>query len=226
MTEKLVFSDLELDLFQPKLPITFSNGGKDMAVSDTLVNESGCVICPVLAYLPDREYPVITPQGQYKYCAEIPLDKTRANRFLDHNSMLVRGKVSTIVALAGTGKTEALCQNAVDACLNDYNVLYISLELPTESVFNRIQTMTLNPLRNLQIVQAKHIRMNTRDICGIVKCARFQPDVVVLDNFNLVEPFDTSSDPDARRRTAYFELVDIARKNDISILTAEAVSPV
>lgn len=225
MTEKLVFSDLELDLFQPKLPITFSNGGKDMAVSDTLVNKSECVICPVLAYLPDREYPVITPQGQYKYCAEIPLDKTRANRFLDHNSMLVRGKVSTIVALAGTGKTEALCQNAVDACLNDYNVLFISLESSIEAIFNRTQTMTLSPLRNLQIVKGIH-RMNTRDVCGIIKCAKFQPDVVVLDYFNLVEPYATSSDPDARRRTAYFELVDIARKNDIAIVTAEAVSPV
>lgn len=226
MTEKLVFSDLELDLFQPNLPITFSNGGKDMAVSDSLVNESGYVACPVLAYLPDREYPVITPQGQYKYCAELPLDKTRVNKFLDHNSMLVRGKVSTIVALAGTGKTEALCQNAVDACLNDYNVLYISLDLTMESIFNRIQAMTLNPLRNLQIVQAKYLRMNTRDICGIVKGARFQPDVVVLDYFNIVEPCAMSSDPDARRRTAYFELVDIARKNDIAIVTAEAVSPV
>jgi hypothetical protein len=225
MTEKLVFTDMELDLFQPKLPITFSNGGKDMAVSDSLVNESGCVICPVLAYLPDREYPVITPQGQYKYCAEIPLGKLHVNKFLDHNSMLVRGKVSTIVALAGTGKTEALCQNAVDACLNDYNVLYISLELSMDSISNRIQNMALNPLRNLQIVQGKH-RMNMMDVCGIVKCARFQPDVVVLDYFNLVEPFDASSDPDARRKKAYFELVDIARKNDIAILTAEAVSPV
>ena len=225
MTEKLVFSDLELDLFQPNLPITFSNGGKDMAVSDSLVNEGGYVTCPVLAYLPDREYPVITAKGQYKYCAEIPLGKKRANKFLDHNSMLVRGKVSTIVSLAGTGKTEALCQNAVDVCLNDYNVLFISLELSIEAIFNRIQTMTLNPLRNLQIVKGI-TRMNTRDVCGIVKCARFQPDVVVLDYFNLVEPFATSSDPDARRRTAYFELVDIARKNDIAILTAEAVSPV
>ena len=225
MTEKLVFSDLELDLFQPKLPITFSNGGKDMAVSDSLVNESGYVTCPVLAYLPDREYPVITPQGQYKYCAEIPLGEIRVNKFLDHNSMLIRGKVSTIVALAGTGKTESLCQNAVDACHNDYNVLYISLELPMESIFNRVHNMALTPLRNLQIVKGIN-RMNTRDVCGIVKCARFKPDVVVLDNFNLVEPFATSSDPDARRRTAYFELVDIARKHDIAIVTAEAVSPV
>jgi hypothetical protein len=225
MTEKLVFSDLELDLFQPKLPITFSNGGKDMAVSDSLVNESGYVACPVLAYLPDREYPVITPQGQYKYCAEIPIGEIRVNKFLDHNSMLIRGKVSTIVALAGTGKTESLCQNAVDACHNDYNVLYISLELSMDAIFNRIQRTTLNPLRNLQIVKGIH-RMNTRDVCGIVKCARFQPDVVVLDYFNLVEPFATSTDPDARRRIAYFELVDIARKNDIAIVTAEAVSPV
>lgn len=225
MTEKLVFTDMELDLFQPKLPITFSNGGKDMAVSDSLVNESGYVTFPVLAYLPDREYPVITPQGQYKYCAEIPVGKIRVNKFLDHNSMLIRGKVSSIVTLAGTGKTEALCQNAVDACLNDYNVLYITLDASTEFIFNMVQTMALPPLRNLHITQGKR-RITTMDVCGIVKCARFEPDVVVLDYFSLIEPYATSSDPDARRRTAYFELVDIARKNNIAIVTAECVSPV
>lgn len=225
MTEKLVFTDVELDLFQPKFPTTFANGGQNMAVSDKLVNDRGYITCPVLAYLPDREFPVITPQGQYKYCAEVPLGKITANKFLDHNSMLIRGKVSSIITLAGTGKTEALCQNAVDACLNDYDVLYISLESSPEAISNRIYTMAIAPLRNLQITQGK-LHMNTMDVLGIVKCARFKPDVVIIDHFSLVEPFAAASDPDARRRTAYFELVDIARKHDVAILTAEAVSPV
>lgn len=225
MTEKLVFTDVELDLFQPKLPTTFANGGKEMVVSDSLENGNGYLTCRVLAYLPGREYPVITPQGQYKYCAELPVGKLRINKYLDHNSMLIRGKVSSIFALPGSGKTEALCEAAIDACLNDYTVLFISIETSMESIYNRIVNMAPKPLRNLEIAQGKP-KMTTKDVNRILLTTTNKPDVVILDYISLVEPDATSSNPDYRRRTTYFELVDIARKTDISIVTAEAVSPV
>lgn len=85
--------------------------------------------------------------------------------------------------------------------------------------------MAPNPLRNLKIVQGKP-RMTTQDVNTLITTCQFEPDVVILDYITLVEPYATSSNPDHRRRTTYFELVDIARKKGISILTAEAVSPV
>ena len=37
MPEKIVFTDMELELFQPKSPTTFDNGGQEMVVSDSLL---------------------------------------------------------------------------------------------------------------------------------------------------------------------------------------------
>lgn len=225
MTEKLVFTDMELDLFQTDSPTTFGNDGKVMVVSDSLMNGNGYLTSKVLAYIPGREYPVVTPTGQYKYCAEIPVGKIRINKYLDHNPMFIRGKVSSIVTLPSSGKTEALCQNAIDACLNSYNVLYITIETSMDAICSRIANMAPNPLRNLKIVQGKP-RMTTQDVNALITTCQLEPDVVILDYISLVEPYATSSNPDHRRRTTYFELVDIARKKGISILTAEAVSPV
>lgn len=216
---------MELDLFQADSPTTFGNDGKVMVVSDSLLNGNGYLTSKVLAYLPGREYPVVTPQGQYKYCAEIPVGKIRINKYLDHNPMFIRGKVSSIVTLPSSGKTEALCQNAIDACLNSYNVLYITIETSMDAICSRIANMAPNPLRNLKIVQGKP-RMTTQDVNTLITTCQLEPDVVILDYISLVEPYATSSNPDHRRRTTYFELVDIARKKGISILTAEAVSPV
>lgn len=225
MNQKLVYTDMELELFQQETPTTFGIGGKEMVVSDSLENRNGYITGKVLAYIPGREYPVITPQGQYKYCAELPVGKLHINKYLDHNSMLIRGKVSSIFAPPCSGKTEALCQNAVDACLNSYNVLYITLETSMESICSRIGNMAPNPLRNLKIAQGKP-RMTTQDVNTLITACELEPDVVILDYISLVEPYATSSNPEHRRRTTYFELVDIARKTDISIVTAEAVSPV
>lgn len=227
MIQKLVFTDMELDLFQPDSPTTFGKEGELMVVSDNIVNENGdgYLTCKVLAYIPGREYPVITQDGQYRYCAEIPVGKIRINKYLDHNPMLIRGKVSSILTLPSSGKTEALCQNAIDACLNSYNVLYIAIELSMDAICSRITNMAPNPLRNLKIVQGKP-RMTTQDVNTLITTCQFEPDVVILDYISLVEPYATSSNADHRRRTTYFELVDIARKQGVSIVTAEAVSPV
>lgn len=225
MTQKLVFTDMELDLFQPDSPTTFGNDGKIMVVSDSLENGNGYLTSKVLAYLPGREYPVVTSQGQYKYCAEIPVGKLRINKYLDHNPMLLRGKVSSIVARPGSGKTEALCQNAIDACLHDYNVLYITMETSMDALCSRIANMAPNPLRNLKIVEGKP-RMSTQDVNTLIKACQFEPDVVIIDYSTLLEPYAASSNQDSRRRMIYFELVDIALRNNIAIVTAEGVSPV
>lgn len=225
MTQKLVFTDMEIDLFQPDSPTTFGNDGEIMVVSDNLVNGNGYLTCKVLAYLPEREYPVITPQGQYKYCAELPVGKLRINKYLDHNPMLIRGKVSSIFARPGSGKTEALCQNAIDACLHDYNVLYITMETSMDAICSRIANMATNPLRNLKIVEGKP-RMSTQDVNAFIKTCQFDPDVVIIDYGTLLEPSAASSSQDTRRRAIYFELVDIALRSNIAIVTAEGVSPV
>ena len=216
---------MELDLFQSDSPTTVGKEGQIMVVSDNIVNGTGYITSRVLAYIPGRVYPVITKNGQYKYCAEIPVGKIRINKYLDHNNMFIRGKVSSIFALPGSGKTEALCQNAVDACLNSYNVLYITMETSMDAICSRIANMAPNHLPNLKIVQGNP-RMTTKDVNTIITTCQLEPDVVVIDYISLLEPYATSSNPDHRRRTTYFELVDIAMKNDISILTAEAVSPV
>ena len=225
MTEKLVFTDMELDLFQPDSPTTFGNDGKIMVVSDTLMNGNGYLTCKVLAYLPGREYPVVTSQGQYKYCAELPVGKLRINKYLDHNPMLLRGKVSSIFARPGSGKTEALCQNAIDACLNSYNVLYITMETSMDAICSRIANMAPNPLHNIKIVQGKP-RMTTQDVNTFIKSCQIEPDVVIIDYSTLLEPYTAYSNQEFRRRQIYFELVDIAMKNNIAIVTAEGVSPV
>lgn len=226
MIQKLVFTDMELDLFQPDSPTTFETNGELMVVSDNIVNGNGYLTSRVLAYLPGREYPVITKDGQYKYCAQIPVGKLRINKYLDHNHMFIRGKVSSIFALPGSGKTEALCQNAIDACFHSYNVLYITMETSVDAICSRIANMSPNPLHNLHIAQGKP-RMTTKDIDTFIKTCQFEPDVVVIDYISLLAPYlATSSNPDYRRRITYFELVDIAMKNDIAIVTSEAAAPV
>ena len=228
MVQKLTFTDMELDLFQPETPTTFGNEGKEMVVSDNLVNcnGNGYFTCKVLAYLPSREYPVVTPVGQYRYCAEIPVGKILNNKYLDHNSMLIRGKVSSIFALPGTGKTEALCKTAIDAGNQGYSVLYITLETSTASIYKRMANMAKG-LLPVVIIQGK-VRMTTKDINTLITSAKIRPDVVIIDYISLVDPDAASGETDYRidyriRRT-YSELVDIARKNEISIVTAEAVS--
>ena len=63
MIQKLVFTDMELDLFQPDSPTTFGNEGELMVVSDNIVNGNGYLTSMVLAYLRGWEYPVITLVG-------------------------------------------------------------------------------------------------------------------------------------------------------------------
>ena len=139
--------------------------------------------------------------------------------------MLIRGKVSSIFARPGSGKTEALCQNAIDACLHDYNVLYITMETSMEAICSRITNMAPNALRNLKIAEGKP-RMSTQDVNAFIKTCQFDPDVVIIDHSTLLEPYAASSNQDSRRRSIYFELVDIALSNNIAIVTAEGVSPV
>ena len=85
--------------------------------------------------------------------------------------------------------------------------------------------MAPNPLRNLKIVQGKP-RMSTQDVNAFIKNCQLEPDVVIIDYSTLLEPYAASSSQDNRRRAIYFELVDIAMKDDIAIVTAECVSPV
>ena len=85
--------------------------------------------------------------------------------------------------------------------------------------------MAPNPLRNLKIVEGKP-RMSTQDVNTLIKACQFEPDVVIIDYSTLLEPYAASSNQDSRRRMIYFELVDIALRNNIAIVTAEGVSPV
>ena len=227
MNQKLHYQDMELNLFQPSNPTIFGKEGHLMVVSDSLENGNGYLTAKVLAYIPGREYPVVTKDGQYKFCAEVPVGKISVNEYIHDNPFLMKGKVTTICARPNHGKTEALCRSAIAATNDGISVLYITMEFAEDSILNRINNMSDKPCRNLSIVTGRP-RMKTSDVqrtLDEISCI-VKPEVVIIDYVSLLYPVAHTKSQQDSRRAVYFELLDIAAKNDIAIITGESFSAV
>lgn len=246
-TQTIIYRGMELPVFKSESPHTFGNEGKLMAVS----NDGGpCIKAEVLAYVPSRDYPVITKDRQYRYCAELPDIPKQVNSYVTcKNSMLVRGMVSTVVCNAACGKTEVLCKNAADAYLEGNSVLYISMESPSHHILERCVKLAWKQVRSerdqeyglpvdskewtdanpphMNVVQGA-VNINTCSVKSLLHqyfvTQGVTPDILIIDNISLMKPkhcFGIKV-----RERVYSELVNIAREANIAIITAEHVKAV
>lgn len=121
-----------MPIFTSDVPVTFGNKGKEMVIAH---DTSLPTVETVLAYIPGRDYPVITQYAEYEHCAELP-ECPEVNAYLP-GTLLCRGKLSMVVSRPNSGKTELLCKSAIQACKSGNKVLYLSFELTADSVYRR-----------------------------------------------------------------------------------------
>lgn len=132
MRTYIEYEGRQLPLFKSDVPVTFGTKGKEMVIAH---DTSLPTVETVLAYIPGRDYPVITPYAEYEHCAELP-ECTEVNAYLP-GTLLCRGKLSMVVSRPNSGKTELLCKSAIQACKAGNKVLYLSFELTAEWVYRR-----------------------------------------------------------------------------------------
>lgn len=239
MCKKICYDGMAIDPFTSEEPVTFGTHGKIMVVAN---EDSRTFLTTVLAYLPGRRFPVITEGGEYKYCADIPAEPTidEVNSYFKGNPMLVRGKVSSLLSLPNGGKTEALCRNCISAIQEGYSVLFLSLELSVAAIYKRLAKLMYHTdhldintcgvidqhLGGKLTVNTGKLHMTIEDVQCLIENSTVKPDLVIVDYYCLLVPPYISSNASDRRRATYEALIDIARKSNIAILTAEAVSPI
>lgn len=234
MCKKICYDGMEIHPFTSEEPVTFGSNGKPMVVAN---EDSRTFLATVLAYLPGRSFPVITERSEYKYCAEIPDEPIQVNGYFKGNPMLVRGKVSTLMSFPNGGKTEALCMNCISACQEGYTVLYLALEMSEVATYKRLARLMYHTdnvdyntfgfinqhLGGKLTVTTGKVHMTTEDAQRLIENSTVKPDLVIVDYYSLLVPQDISSNASDRRRATYAALIDIARKYDVAILTAESV---
>jgi hypothetical protein len=132
MRTYIEYEGRQLPIFKSDVPVTFGNKGKEMVIAH---DTSLPTVETVLAYIPGRDYPVITQYAEYEHCAELP-ECPEVNTYLP-GTLLCRGKLSMVLSRPNSGKTELLCKSAIQACKAGNKVLYFSFELTAVSVYNR-----------------------------------------------------------------------------------------
>ncbi|MBR2305639.1 MAG: hypothetical protein IKA48_00255 [Fibrobacter sp.] len=141
MRTYIEYEGRQLPIFRSDVPVTFGNKGKEMVIAH---DTSLPTVEPVLAYIPGRDYPVITQYAEFEHCAELP-ECPEVNTYLP-GTLLCRGKLSMVVSRPNSGKTELLCKSAIQACKAGNKVLFLSFELTADSVYRRCAMLLYDTL--------------------------------------------------------------------------------
>lgn len=141
MRNYIEYEGRQLPLFKSDVPVTFGNKGKEMVIAH---DTSLPTVETVLAYIPGRDYPVITQYAEFEYCAELP-ECPEVNTYLP-GTLLCRGKLSMVVSRPNSGKTELLCKSAIQACKAGNKVLYLSFENTADAIYRRCAMLLYDTL--------------------------------------------------------------------------------
>ena len=165
---------------------------------------------------------------------------------------LGKGELAIFTAISGGGKSVALQNLTLNWALQNYNVLFISLELseglvskridsmltniPNTSIFRQIDKVELivkQKERHLGAIQVKYMKSgsNTNDIRAYLKEYQIQynrkPDMIVVDYLDLMSPNSRRVDPTnffAKDKLVSEELRGLAMEQEIILLTASQLN--
>lgn len=219
MTKTINYKNQSLPLFNPHEPVIFPDKGEQMAVGDC---EDAFDIANVLAYIPNRDYPVITKQSNYKYCAKLPLGSVIQNEYMD-SLPLQKGQVLVITDTSFTDILESLCKITLDATKAQKTVFFISAQNTVEDLYERLKNMADFPL-DKNPVYLKHgwKEMRPKEIQQEVRTleqSKKHPKVDLL----VIDSLEATLSPYRLRKDSLINLRNIARENNIAVVTSETL---
>jgi hypothetical protein len=220
MIKTLSYKNKALPVFNPKEPVVFPEKGEQMAVGDS---EDAFDIANVLAYIPNRDYPVITKESNYKYCAKLPEGSILQNEYLDSLS-LQRGQIHIITDTSFQNILESLCKIALDAAKSDSKVFFISSKTKVETLYERLKNMADFPLDKKPI----YLRNGWTNMCmtaeirnaiKLVEEAKEHPHIDVL----VIDALEATISPYMIKKESLLGLQNIAREKNIAVITSETI---
>lgn len=220
MIKTLSYKNKALPVFTPQEPVVFPEKGEQMAVGDS---EDAFDIANVLAYIPNRDYPVITKESNYKYCAELPEGSILQNEYMDSLS-LQRGQIHIITDTSFPDILESLCKITLDAADSGRKVFFISSKTNVNELYKRLKNMADFPLDKNPI----YLRNGWTNMCmtaeirnaiKLVEESKEHPHIDVL----VIDSLEATVSPYMIRKESLIGLQNIAREKNIAVITSETI---
>ena len=216
MIESIKYKTQTLPLFKPQEPAIFPKDGELMAVSNC---EDTFALAKVIAYLPSREFPVITNATHYKYCAKLPLGSVIQNEYMDSLS-LQKGQVHVITDTSFTDILESLCKITLDAAKAEKTVFFISALNTVDDLYERLKNIADFPL-DKNPIYLKHgwKEMRPKEIQQAVRTlekSKKHPKVDLL----VIDSLDATISPYRARKDSLLGLKELAKEKNIAVITS------
>lgn len=220
MIESIKYKDKALPVFNSQESVLFPQEGELMAVANC---DDAFALAKVIAYLPSREFPVITKAANYKYCAKLPEGSIIQNEYMDSLS-LQRGQIHIITDTSFPNILESLCKITLDAANSDRKVFFISSKTDLDELYLRLKNMADFPLDKNPI----YLRNGWTNMCmtaeirnaiKLIEESKEHPhiDVLVIDSLEaIIAPYMI-------RKEALIGLQNIAREKNIAVITSEII---
>lgn len=220
MTETINYKNKALPVFKSQEPVLFPNEGEMMAVANC---EDTFALAKVIAYLPSRDFPVITKAADYKYCAKLPEGSILQNEYMDSLS-LQRGQVTIITDTSFPNILEALCKITLDAANTDRKVFFISSKTKVDELYVRLKNMADFPLEKNPIYLKngwKNMTV-TSEIRNAVKTLEESKEHPKIDLL-VIDSLEATISPYKIRKESLIGLRNIAREKNMAVITSEII---
>lgn len=220
MIESIKYHDQALPLFNPKEAVLFPEEGELMAVSN---GEDAFALAKVIAYLPSREFPVVTKATHYKYCAKLPLGSVIQNEYLDSLS-LQKGQITIITDTSFPDILESLCKITLDAANSGKKVFFISSKTKVETLHERLNNMAdfsldKNPIYLRNGWTNMCMTAEIRNAIKVLEESKEHPKIDAL----VIDSLDATISPYMIRKESLIGLRNIAREKNIAVITSEII---
>lgn len=220
MTKTLSYKNKALPVFNSQESVLFPQEGELMAVSNC---EDADALAKVIAYLPSREFPVITNAADYKYCAKLPEGSILQNEYLESLS-LQRGQITIITDTSFPKILEALCKITLDAANTDNKVFFISSKTKVETLSERLKNMADFPLEKNPIYLKNGwtnmcMTAEIRNAIKVLEESKKHPKIDVL----VIDSLEATISPYMIRKESLIGLQNIAREKNIAVITSEII---
>lgn len=220
MIESIKYKDQTLPLFKPQEAVLFPEEGELMAVANS---EDAFALAKVIAYLPSRDYPVITKESNYKYCAKLPEGSILQNEYMDSLS-LQRGQIHIITDTSFQNILESLCKITLDAANSQKTVFFISSKTELGTLYERLKNMADFPLdKNPVYLKNGWTNMcmtaEIRNAIKVLEESKEHPKIDVL----VIDALEATISPYMIRKESLLGLQNIAREKNIAVITSEII---
>lgn len=220
MTKTLSYKNKALPVFNSQESVLFPQEGELMAVSNC---EDADALAKVIAYLPSREFPVITKATDYKYCAKLPEGSILQNEYMDSLS-LQRGQITIITDTSFPNILESLCKITLDAANSDNKVFFISSKTKVETLSERLKNMADFPLEKNPIYLKNGwtnmcMTAEIRNAIKVLEESKEHPKIDVL----VIDSLEATISPYMIRKDSLIGLQNIAREKNMAVITSEII---